>query len=199
MIKDIANNVKADPFGTKAVTNQWAAATLAWGSMVAALSYGVAKTASEQSVNQSASASSSENTASSSDDDFDFSDNDSNGGFKSRADVLETAAQIAATFAEYSAYIDSQNKKNAFVDTGETYEKLLNVVTYSIQSLEETAFNLPVTRIITLDRDRQLFELLTELYGKDGFNRQDQFINDNKLTADEIVLIPMGREVRYYA
>lgn len=199
MIKDIANNVKADPFGTKAVTNQWAATTLAWGSMVAALSYGVAKTAAEQSVNQSASASSSENTASSSDDDFDFSDNDSNGGFKSRADVLETAAQIAATFAEYSAYIDSQNKKNAFVDTGETYEKLLNVVTYSLRSLEETAFNLPVTRIITLDRDRQLFELLTELYGKDGFNRQDQFINDNKLTADEIVLIPMGREVRYYA
>ena len=89
-------------------------------------------------------------------DDFDFSDNDSNGGFKSRADVLETAAQIAATFAEYSAYIDSQNKKNAFVDTGETYEKLLNVVTYSLRSLEETAFNLPVTRIITLDRDRQL-------------------------------------------
>ena len=170
MIKDIANNVKADPFGTKAVTNQWAATTLAWGSMVAALSYGVAKTAAEP-----------------------------NGGFKSRADVLETAAQIAATFAEYSAYIDSQNKKNAFVDTGETYEKLLNVVTYSLRSLEETAFNLPVTRIITLDRDRQLFELLTEFYGKDGFNRQDQFINDNKLTADEIVLIPMGREVRYYA
>ncbi len=199
MIRDIANNAKADPFGTKAVTNQWAAATLAWGSMIAALSYGVAKTAAEQSVNQSASTSSSENTASSSDDDFDFSDNDSNGGFKSRADVLETAAQIAATFAEYSAYIDSQNKKNAFVDTGETYEKLLNVVTYSLRSLEETSFNLPVTRIITLDRDRQLFELLAELYGKDGFNRQDQFINDNKLTADEIVLIPMGREVRYYA
>lgn len=31
MIRDIANNIKADPFGTKAVTNQWAAATLAWG------------------------------------------------------------------------------------------------------------------------------------------------------------------------
>lgn len=190
MIRDIANNVKADPFGTKAVTNQWAAATLAWGSMIAALSYGVAKTAAEQNSSQPEESSSST--------EWD-SDSDINCGFASRSDVLETAAQIAASFAEYSAYIDSQNKKNAFVDTGETYEKLLNVVTYSLRSLEETAFNLPVTRIITLDRDRQLFELLTELYGKDGFNRQDQFINDNKLTADEIVLIPMGREVRYYA
>ena len=197
MIKDIANNVKADPFGTKAVTNQWAATTLAWGSMVAALSYGVAKTAAEQSVNQGTN--SSESSGDSADDDFDFSEGSSSGGFASRADVLEIAAQIAAMFNEYSAYIDSQNKKNAFIDTGETYEKLLNVVTYSLQSLEETAFNLPVTRIIKLNRDRQLFELLTELYGKDGFNRQDQFINDNKLTADEIVLIPMGREVRYYA
>jgi len=197
MIKDIANNVKADPFGTKAVTNQWAAATLAWGSMVAALSYGCAKTAAEQSVNQGAN--NFESSGDSAEDDSDFSEGSANGGFTSRSDVLETAAQIAASFAEYSAYIDSQNKKNAFVDTGETYEKLLNVVTYSLRSLEETAFDLPVTRIIKLDRDRQLFELLTELYGKDGFNRQDQFINDNKLTADEIVLIPMGREVRYYA
>ncbi|MDY5811528.1 MAG: DNA circularization N-terminal domain-containing protein [Treponema sp.] len=197
MIKDIANNVKADPFGTKAVTNQWAAATLAWGSMVAALSYGCAKTAAEQSVNQGAN--NFESSGDSAEDDSDFSEGSANGGFTSRSDVLETAAQIAASFAEYSAYIDSQNKKNAFVDTGETYEKLLNVVTYSLRSLEETAFCLPVTRIIKLDRDRQLFELLTELYGKDGFNRQNQFINDNKLTADEIVLIPMGREVRYYA
>jgi len=197
MIKDIANNVKADPFGTKAVTNQWAAATLAWGSMVAALSYGCAKTAAEQSVNQGAN--NFESSGDSAEDDSDFSEGSANGGFTSRSDVLETAAQIAASFVEYSAYIDSQNKKNAFVDTGETYEKLLNVVTYSLRSLEETAFDLPVTRIIKLDRDRQLFELLTELYGKDGFNRQDQFINDNKLTADEIVLIPMGREVRYYA
>ncbi|MDO5773261.1 MAG: DNA circularization N-terminal domain-containing protein [Spirochaetales bacterium] len=190
MIRDIANNVKADPFGTKAVTNQWAAATLAWGSMIAALSYGVAKTAAEQNSSQP------EESSSSTEGD---SDSDINCGFASRSDVLETAAQIAASFAEYSAYIDSQNKKNAFVDTGETYEKLLNVVTYSLRSLEETSFNLPVTRIITLDRDRQLFELLAELYGKDGFNKQDQFINDNKLTADEIVLIPMGRKVRYYA
>ncbi|MGP1603261.1 MAG: DNA circularization N-terminal domain-containing protein [Treponema sp.] len=196
MIKDIANNVKADPFGKKAVTNQFAAACLAWGSMVAALSYGCAKTAAEQSVNQGASAS---NSGDSNDLESHDSEGECTGGFVSRADILETAAQITQIFAEYSAYIDSQNKKNAFIDTGETYEKLLNVVTYSLRSLEETAFNLPITRIITLDRDRQLFELLTELYGKDGFNRQDEFINDNKLTADEIVLIPMGREVRYYA
>ena len=42
-------------------------------------------------------------------------------------------------------------------------------------------------------------ELLCELYGQEGFTRLDQFIVDNRLTTDEIVCIPMGREVRYYA
>ena len=169
--------------------------------MVAALSFGVAKTAQEKSGNSnngSNTDSNASNASGASAYSEDTGDTTSAGGFTSRADVLETAAQIAEIFDNYSAYVDSQAKKNAYIDTGDTYEKLLNVVVYSLKTLEEAAFNLPVTRIIALDRDRQLFELLAELYGKDGFNRQDQFINDNKLTADEIVLLPMGREVRYY-
>ena len=53
-------------------------------------------------------------------------------------------------------------------------------------------------KIIKVDRDRQIIELLCQLYGEDGFNRMDEFINDNELTADEIVCLPMGREVKYY-
>ena len=184
IIKDIANNVKADPFGANMVSNQFAIINLAITSALASLSYGVAATAQEAGSGTAAGT--------------DETGGANAGCFSSRAEVLEVAEQITGLFSEYSAYVDSQNKKNAFIDTGDCYEKVLNVVTLSLKALEETAFNLPVMRIIILDRDRQLFELLAELYGADGFNRQDQFINDNKLTADEIVLIPMGREVRYY-
>lgn len=177
IIRDIANNVKADPFGFNAVANQYAATELVFGSMLASLGFGLAVTADEADENE---------------------DTGNTGSFTSRAEVLEVSEQVANLFNAYSVYVDSQNKKNAFVDTGETYEKILNIVTLSLKVLEEMAFNLPVMRIITLDRDRQIFELLAELYGADGFNKQDEFINDNKLTADEIVLIPMGREVRYY-
>ena len=189
IIKDIKNCIKADAFGAKAVTNQYAVTQLTWGSSVASLSYGTAKTAYEKG------RTSYEKKQS---DSYEISVSNT-GGFLSRTDVLEAMTQIIDEFDMYSAYIDSQNKKNMFIDTGETYEKLLNVVVYSLRALEEATFNLPFMRVIKLDRDRQFFELLTELYGKDGFNRQDQFISDNKLTADEIVLIPMGREVRYYA
>ena len=64
--------------------------------------------------------------------------------------------------------------------------------------LIENSFSLPSVKIIKLDRDRQVVELLCQLYGEDGFNRMDEFINDNALTADEIVCLPMGREVKYY-
>lgn len=179
MINDITDSAKAEVFGTSAISNQYAATNLSLGSMVASLSYGLAVTA------QNANSAISEN-------------GNYTGGFTSRSDILETLAQVTELFNKYSDYVDSQNKKNAFIDTGDNYEKVLNVVIISAKALEEAAFNLPVMRIIRLDRDRQLFELLTELYGTDGFDRQDQFINDNKLTADEIVLIPMGREIRYY-
>ena len=94
--------------------------------------------------------------------------------------------------------MDSQIAKDAFVDSGEGYSALLQTIASSIQVMQEAAFNLPMTRYIKLGRDRQVIELLCELYGPDGFNRIDEFINDNNLNAEEIVLIPMGREVRYY-
>ncbi len=195
MIKDIVNNVKADAFGFKAVSNQYAATNLALGSMIASLSFGVAAATQEAGGNSN---SNNTETTFSIGGTISGSGNSNTGSFSSRAEVLEAAEQITELFSIYSKYVDTQNAKNAFIDTGDMYEKLLNVVTISLKALEETVFDLPVMRIIVLDRDRQLFELLAELYGADGFNRQDQFINDNKLTADEIVLIPMGREVRYY-
>jgi hypothetical protein len=94
--------------------------------------------------------------------------------------------------------MDSQTDKNAFVDTGDAYSALLETVVSAIQVLEAVSFNLASARTLTLSEDRQLLELLTELYGKDGFGRMDEFITDNALNANELVLIPMGREVRYY-
>ncbi len=175
LIKDIVQSTKQDSISIQTPVNQWAVTALTWGSMVASLCSGLAKSAIARS-----------------------SGTDSESEFKSRSDVLDASSLITQVFNEYSVYVDSQNEKNIFIDTGFYYEKLLNVVIYSLKLLEETAFDLPVTKIIELNKDRQLFELLTEFYGKDGFARQDEFINDNKLTADEIVLLPMGREVRYY-
>lgn len=188
VIKELLNNVKMDPVGANAIKNQYAATSTMVGAMVASLSYGVAKNAKEGAV-----ASDEENENS------EIAVNyGSAGKILSRGDVFAIADAVAVQFEVYKDYIDGQVAKNAFVDTGESYEAVLETVIKSVQMLHEVAFDLPMARTIKLGKDRQLYELLCELYGKQGFDRADEFIMDNGLNADEIELIPMGREVRYY-
>lgn len=193
MITSIVNNAKKDPVGINAIKNQFAVTNVAWAGMLAAFSSGVSLTAEEQkgaSVpttggNDGSSGGGSVSTT-------------ATGAMKSRAEVMEVVEQIEEAFASYKEYCDKIVATDSFVDNSDTYEKLLNVVVLSEKLLIENSFRLPTVKIIRLDRDRQIIELLCQLYGADGFNRMDEFINDNDLTADEIVCIPMGREVRYY-
>lgn len=183
IVDSIVKNVKKDPFDDKAIKNQYAATSMILGSLVASCGFGVAQTAS--AAGSGASGASAEGGS-------------TTGSFKSRAAVLNAAESVTELFETYKTYMDSQIAKDAFVDSGEGYSALLQTIASSIQVMQEAAFNLPMTRIVKLGRDRQVIELLAELYGAEGFYRIDEFINDNHLNADEIVLIPMGREVRYY-
>ena len=198
VVKDLLNNVKMDPVGANSIKNQYAATSTMVGAMVASLSFGVAKSAKEgafANVVVSESSGASDNYGSSGS----GAGSQSNAGkILSRGDVFAIADAVAVQFEVYKDYIDGQVAKNAFVDTGESYEAVLETVIKSVQMLHEVAFDLPMARTIKLGKDRQLYELLCELYGKQGFDRADEFIMDNGLNADEIELIPMGREVRYY-
>lgn len=216
----ILNNVKKDPVGAKAIKNQFAATSVALGGIVAASAFGVAKcalkasraTASARASKNSGGAAAGQNAAKTTNAssargalaakggaDGSTMARVSAGGFASRADALRAAEQIAALFETYKSYMDAQTAKNAFVDSGEGYAALLETVVASVKIIQTYSFSLPTTRIKKLGRDRQTIELLAELYGAEGFSRLDEFIMDNKLNADEIVLLPMGREVRYYA
>lgn len=183
IVDSIVKNVKKDSFGDKAIKNQYAATSMILGSLVASCGFGVAQTASAAGSGTSGASAEGGSTT---------------GSFKSRAAVLNAAESVTGLFETYKTYMDSQIAKDAFVDSGEGYSALLQTIASSVQVMQEAAFNLPMTRIVKLGRDRQVIELLAELYGAEGFNRIDEFINDNHLNADEIVLIPMGREVRYY-
>ena len=154
--------------------------------MVASLSYGVAKSAKEGAFVSAASSGSSSRSVNA-------SQVQTNAGkILSRGDVFAIADSLTVQFEVYKNYIDGQIAKNAFVDTGESYEAVLETVIKSVQMLHEVAFDLPMARTLKLGRDRQLFELLCELYGKEGFDRADEFIMDNGLNADEIGNMPTG-------
>ena len=71
-----------------------------------------------------------------------------------------------------------------------------DVVSMSIQHIIECSFSLPNRKSIILGEDRQIIELVYELYG--NLDKLDEFIIDNNLNYNEIEVIPMGREVAYY-
>lgn len=200
IIQDIINNIKKDPVGAKAIANQYAATSVVLGALVASMGFGVANTAAAagSSVQGAGGTDSGASGASGGGDSGTGTAAASAGGFVSRASVLSAADAVIEQFETYKTYMDAQAATDAFVDTGETYSALLDTVVASVQVMQAAAFELPMARTVRLARDRQVIELLAELYGADGFARLDQFITDNELTADEIVLLPMGREVTYY-
>ena len=73
----------------------------------------------------------------------------------------------------------------------------MDVVQSTIALILNTAFSLKKRRIIVLDRDRQVIELVAELYGEID-SHLDEFISDNDLNWNTIKVIPMGTEVAYY-
>lgn len=118
-------------------------------------------------------------------------------GFRNREEAVEAVSTLNELLDTYTGFVDKYDKKDVFVDTSETYYALQKLAADVERYVLEVAFDLPTKRIITLGRDRQLLELLTELYG--NLDHLDEFIMDNNLNADELEVLPMGREVCYYA
>jgi hypothetical protein len=96
-------------------------------------------------------------------------------------------------------FSDTKTAQDAFIDSDSAaYMALSELTQNSVQLILNAAFALPMRRTIKLDRDRQAIELCAELYGVVDNETVDRFILENKLTLEEIVIIPMGREVSYY-
>jgi hypothetical protein len=83
------------------------------------------------------------------------------------------------------------------LDTGEGRQALLRVVTLTLQYLIATAFTLGIEKTFILATPRTAIDLVAELYG--GLDELDSFMDANQFTGDQILEIPAGTLVRYYA
>jgi hypothetical protein len=109
---------------------------------------------------------------------------------------VEAAEKLADLLDEINEFTGERAASGSFVDTDDGYGSLLAVVTSACALVVNASFSLPARRVITLDRDRNVIELAAELYGDP--DRADDLIVLNKLNADEIEILPMGKEVSYY-
>lgn len=151
------------------VKNQWAMTQLSLSNMIAAISGGVAESSQSEK---------------------------SESAFSSREEAVEAVVQLTELYDKVIAIFERFVAENITVDTGETYEAMRDVVALSTQFILNNAFELPTKRMITLKSERQVNELVYDLYG--SLDRLDEFIVDNKLKYEELEIIPAGREVSYY-
>lgn len=120
-----------------------------------------------------------------------------NVSFQTKTDAITAASELADQFADLIEWRDLNYESLGIIDTGEAYQKLLEAVSLTLGFLVDLSFDLRQERIITLDRPRTIVDLAAELYGSID-DRLDFLINSNSLTGDEILELPLGREIKYY-
>ncbi len=120
------------------------------------------------------------------------------GTYAARPQAISAATALLQGMDEYVAWSDAGYPVLGQIDTGANYQALLDVVSMTAGFLVQTSFMLAAERRLTLARPRTLLDLAAELYGQVD-EQLDRMIDDNDFTGDEILLIPTGTTVVYYA
>ena len=120
-----------------------------------------------------------------------------NNQFETGNSALEAADAILDQFKEISDWREDSIRALSIIDTGETYQKLQLAVAATVGFLIQISFTLKKERIIIIDRDRTMIDVVAELLGKTD-SELDFFINSNNLSGSEILELPKGRSLVYY-
>jgi prophage DNA circulation protein len=170
LVKQLINGAIRDPFGAVTLRNQFAATRLNLYAAIANVASGVALSSIQAGTSRAV--------------------------FASREEAVGASDSILTLLSMIKDFQDAKTSKDVFVDTDAGYSELLAIVTASLDMIMNASFSLPTRRVITLDRDRQIIELAAELYN--DIDRIDDLIAQNNLNADEIEILPMGKEIAYY-
>lgn len=119
--------------------------------------------------------------------------------FTAKPEALEAAEAIIAQADDATAWREGRYDDFGQIDTGEGYQAVQETIALAVGYLVEISFTLVPERAVVLARPRALVELCGELYGSVADERLDFLINTNQLTGSEIIELPRGRRVVYYA
>jgi hypothetical protein len=205
---NLVNQFRNDPFGTKNVANSYHSTSLVLSACVASLATGAALSIAEAAVAKAPDRAVINRTPAVTPPLASLSGVMSAGSpgagggdpeteTMSREESVQVINNLLAMLEVTKSFQDSKIENDVIVDANSNTYLLLNELVYScVQLIMNASLSLPMRRTITLDQDRQIIELVCELYGSVDFI--DKFIADNDLSADELEVLPMGREVTYH-
>lgn len=119
--------------------------------------------------------------------------------FTTKTEAIESADRILELFEEAVDWRDSNFQSLDQIDTGQMYQQLQEAVAIAAGFLVEISFDLRQEHTITLDRPRAIVDLVAELYDGALDENMDFFISSNDLTGDEILELPRGKRIVFYA
>lgn len=128
--------------------------------------------------------------------------------FETRADVVSAMENLTDTFETVTAALEEI--QSAFSGLGldlqyfsqsQNYTSLVNLFTLAMRYLINQFYNLKSEKRFTLKKPRSPLEITVTEYGELGENDlfYDLFLTSNKLSGNDILILPAGREVVIYA
>ena len=124
--------------------------------------------------------------------------------YRTRPQAARAALKIARQWDDLvrwrdGKYADLAGFGLATLDAGSSHGALYRAVSACLGHLVTSSFRLQSERRITVGRARQLVELAAELYRNVDNATLDRLIRENDLTGSEILEIPKGRTIVYFA
>lgn len=117
---------------------------------------------------------------------------------RSRADAQAAAIAASAQFDDLVAWRDTALPAVGATDPGGAYQSLHKAVTLTAGNLLEVSLTLLPERVHVTDRPRTIIDLAAELFGEVD-SRLNELIEDNGLTGSEIIELPTGTAISYFA
>ncbi|MCJ7802745.1 MAG: hypothetical protein MUP82_10360 [Candidatus Marinimicrobia bacterium] len=113
--------------------------------------------------------------------------------YKTRIEVAETFEQLDETYTSVLVNFDNTD----FIQDAILALDLDIIVNYSMANLYEIAFNSKQERSILIEKDDNIVNLSHRFFGPGDENLQI-FINQNKVTLEEYLIVKKGREIIWY-
>jgi prophage DNA circulation protein len=127
-----------------------------------------------------------------------------NPDYSNRGDVLDVIENVVNTYNQFIEDVDSIQSENAgnpdaYVPDADSMTALSDLVNFTIANLFEIVIESRQERVYYLEEDSNVILLVQRFYGLDVDGTIiEEFIADNEIGLEEILIIRKGRRIVYY-
>jgi len=119
------------------------------------------------------------------------------GTLESRAEAISAHDTLATLYESARSAIEAAEAASGIVADPETMQAMAAAYAQAAAYLLAASYNLRIERRTTLTGEATPLELVYRFYK--NLDRLDEFERQNNLEGDALLIVPTGREVRYYA